>query len=203
MKLVISKSILILTVSILSSATMLAAVIAIGSHSSGSAAYSGINAVYKYSSAEFIISANEIGRSGNIESLSLYKVSGASGTGIDSVHIYLKESDSTINSVVNVGDYTEVFSGVLPNDIATGWIKAELPTPFSYSKTKNLMVLIVRRNGTKLTGSIPNYAVSYSSEKRFSSAYFSSDTNPWTSSPLRSIQHKNQQYRPMLQIEFE
>ncbi|HTN16688.1 MAG TPA: hypothetical protein VL092_03340 [Chitinophagaceae bacterium] len=176
----------------------------LGQHSSSSANYSGMNGKYKYASAEFVVRASEINDSGMISSISFFKCSGDSAiTGIDSVHIYLKESDTGISKTASMSGYTEVFSGVVPTILSKGWIGLTLSSPFLYSGTKNISILIVRKNGSKIVSGFPNFAVSFSDKKEYQAAYFLSDNDPWTGTPATSSQNQYAQYRPYLQLTID
>lgn len=177
--------------------------IEVGKPSSASVQYSGINAKYKYSSAEFIIPFGEIKDTGNIRSLSLFKTSGAETTsGIDSVLVYMKVADTTVLDSISLSGYTLVFSGVASNDIARGWVRLSFSTLFPYADPKDLSVLLIRKNGTVLTGTdVPNYAVSFDGAKQFRAAYFAGNNDPWVSG--RARQNFNFQYRPYVQLEID
>jgi hypothetical protein len=178
--------------------------IIIGSQSTSSLSYTGFNSNFKYSSAEFTINYLEIKDTGLIKSFSFYKTGGDSTTsGIDSVSIYLKESDSAIGSFATTSGYLKVFNGIIPNNIAEGWVTTTFSAPFIYSGTKNINVLIVRNNGTKMTTSLPSYSVSYDPQKKYFAAYFNGNVNPWKSFPSKSFQNINGQYRPYLQLEID
>lgn len=176
----------------------------IGQQSASSSSYSGLNGQFKYTSAEFLIKASEINDTGDIKSISFFKTTGdTTVSGIDSIHVYLKETDSAISNFVTLSGYTEVYSGTIPNTVKNTWVNLLFPTHFTYSGTKNIAVLIVRKNGTKMTANYPNYAVSYSVNKEFNSAYFAGDANPWKSTPAKSTQNLSTQYRPYLQLEID
>jgi hypothetical protein len=175
--------------------------ITLGQATTTSAAYSGINTQYGYSSVELILTKSELNDSGNISSLSLYKTSGDTATTIDSVSVYLKESDSALSNTVNLTGYTQVYSGSLPNNIKDGWVQLIFPSLYLYTGSKNLSILIVRKSGSKLVSNLPSYSVNYSSAKTHQAAYYSGDTNPWKSG--KSYQNLNNQYRPVIRLEID
>lgn len=179
-------------------------VITIGQQSSSSSSYSGFNAQFKYTSAEFLIKASEINDTGDIKSISFLKTTGDTTTsGIDSIHVYLKETDTAVSDFTTLSGYTEVYNGTMPNTVKNAWVNLTFPTVYNYSGTKNIAVLIVRRNGTKMATNYPSYAVSFSANKEFNSAYFAADSNPWKSTPAKSHQNLNTQYRPYLQLQID
>lgn len=117
---------------------------------------------YNYSLSEQIYTTEEIGGANTFTSISFNVVSGAK-TATRNVDIYLLETEkvdfSSTSDWVSVGDAAPVFSGALtPSE--TGWMTFEFSTPFVYSGTKNLMVVVYDHTGSYASGTHPGYAVS-------------------------------------------
>ncbi|MBL7711890.1 MAG: hypothetical protein JNL13_05485 [Chitinophagaceae bacterium] len=196
-------TVLFLLICLCCSPCVMAKTITVGDHSTSSAHYSGMHGQFKYSSAEFVLYDYELKDTGAISAMALYKCSGDTSADLDSVHIYVKESDTGIGKEVSLSGYTEVFSGVLAGSAGKGWVNLTFSAPFAYSGNKNLVILIIRKNGRIHAKGYPAFAVSFSNTKAYQAAYFLSDSDPWKGSPAQSPQNQYAQYRPYLQLTID
>lgn len=107
-----------------------------------------------YAVTESIYLQSEMGAGAKeITKIGWLKASGANMTNhIDSVNIYLK--DTSISSLssgpVNLAGYTLVYSGVMPNYLASGWIDVTLDNSFLYDGTSNLSVVVVQHPNSSI-----------------------------------------------------
>ncbi len=119
-----------------------------------------------YSAWEYIYLQSEINYSGNIIALQFYTHSTGDGSPIENVSIYMKDTtaDIYLDGNYSLEGYTLVYSGTFPNS-DTGWNTVSLSTPFQYSNTKNLSILILRDYQERIlccptfrtTSTVPNY----------------------------------------------
>ncbi len=105
---------------------------------------------YDYSYSQQIYTADEIGGAGIINSIA-FEISGVKSRQVD---IYLVETDkssfASSTDWVAVTDADKVFTGTIGN--ATGWETYTLTTPFNYSGTGNLVVVVDNNNGSWSSG---------------------------------------------------
>ena len=105
---------------------------------------------YNYSMTQQIYTADEIGGSGIINSISLNFSAQKNRT----VDIYLVETDkssfSSSTDWVAVTAANKVYSGALCS--TTGWITYQLSTPFNYSGNGNLLLVIDDNTGSYVSG---------------------------------------------------
>ena len=106
--------------------------------------------LYDYSYTQQIYTAEEIGGAGIINSIAL-NISGVKPRLVD---IYLVETNKSVfantSDWVAVTDADKVFTGNIGN--ATGWETYTLTTPFNYSGTGNLVVVVDNNNGSYSSG---------------------------------------------------
>jgi hypothetical protein len=112
--------------------------------------YVPVYSYYDYSYSQQIYTAEEIGGSGVINSIA-FEISGVKSRLVD---IYLVETDkSSFESTtdwVAVTDADKVFTGNIGN--ALGWETYTLTTPFTYSGSGNLVVVVNNINGSYASG---------------------------------------------------
>ncbi len=105
---------------------------------------------YDYSYTQQIYTADEIGGAGIINSIA-FDISGVKSRQVD---IYLVETDKSSfasgTDWVAVTDADKVFTGTIGN--ATGWETYTLTTPFNYTGTGNLVVVVDNNNGAWSSG---------------------------------------------------
>ena len=140
----------------------------------GSGTASPIASWYNSSATESIYTAAEIGATGGITKLAFQKASGSS-TVAPAVKIYLKKTttasvaaDYTIGTT-GFSAYTLVYDGTLPNNTTTGWMEVTLQTPFNYTGTQNLAVLVV--GSTCIESGRPQYRYTTTSGNKMSAGY--------------------------------
>lgn len=183
-----------------------ATLVTIGAAYSTSSSVTGLYARYAFTSGESIYTPAEVGSGGNITTFALNKGSGSSTTAVDSVYIYMKETaSSSIPSTPSLTGYTLVYSGDFTNSSTSGWQTVTLTTPFAYTGTGYLDLLIVRHNGTAMTSSVyPRYYYDYSSSGATPHNYYYSSSDYWsswgTSSASASTSYTSPYYRPQIQI---
>ncbi len=106
--------------------------------------------LYDYSYSQQIYTADEIGGAGIINSIA-FDISGVKSRQVD---IYLVETDKSSfasgTDWVAVTDADKVFTGTIGN--ATGWETYNLTTPFNYTGTGNLVVVVDNNNGSWSSG---------------------------------------------------
>ena len=106
--------------------------------------------LYDYSYTQQIYTADEIGGAGIINSIAL-DISGVKSRLVD---IYLVETDkssfASTTDWVAVTDADKVFSGTIGN--ALGWETYTLTTPFNYTGTGNLVLVVNNINGSYSSG---------------------------------------------------
>jgi hypothetical protein len=133
--------------------------------------YAGLSHYYRYATASSIYGASEFGTAGSITKFGLYRT-GSTGA-LDSVYIFMKEvgTTTTPSTTLSLSGFTEVFRGSYPNaDGSTKWEDVTLSTPFNYSGTQNLQVIIVQRRTAG--GSAWNYNyISYSDGSGYGMVY--------------------------------
>lgn len=105
---------------------------------------------YDYSYSQQIYTADEIGGAGIINSIA-FEISGVKSRQVD---IYLVETDkssfASTTDWVAVTNADKVFTGTIGN--ATGWETYTLTTPFNYTGTGNLVVVVDNNNGAWSSG---------------------------------------------------
>jgi hypothetical protein len=101
---------------------------------------------YNYCTHEAIYLASEIGTGGTIKSIGYYKATGTDQNSVEAVNIYMKHTTATSISsgAYSLTGYTQVYSGVFPNNAGSGWMEVNLDTMYAYSGTQNLSILIVK-----------------------------------------------------------
>lgn len=110
---------------------------------------------YSYSFTETIITAEELAGTNDITDIAFF-YDYQPCTGLDSVDIYLQPT--TINSFgltfepVDSLNAVLVYSGALNFNIATGWNYFSLDTPYTYSGTGNLMLIVNNRSNPSAYG---------------------------------------------------
>ncbi len=183
-----------------------ASLVTIGAAYSTGSSLTGLYPRYQYSSGESIYTPAEVGTGGNITTFALNKGSGSSTTAVDSVYIYMKETaSSSIPSTPSLTGYTLVYSGDFTNSSTSGWQTVTLTTPFAYTGTGYLDLLIVRHNGTAMSSSVyPRYYYDYSSSGATPHNYYYSTSDYWsswgTSSASATTSYNSPYYRPQIQI---
>ncbi len=109
-------------------------------------AFSPIVKTYEYVAYEAIYLSSEINASGAISSYGFNRVDGTDTLPFDSVSIFMKQTalTSLANGNYDTTGYVLVYSGVFPNNDGTGWREVTLQTPFVYTLTSNLGVMVVK-----------------------------------------------------------
>ncbi len=167
---------------------------------SGAAAYHASESIYLASeigNANFLTTATAIN---HIDfSLNALGTSGSFG----SYTIYLKEVTATTTTLAtgtySTTGYKSVFSGTFA-PAATGWVGVDLTTPFvRTSGTKNLEVMLVRKDGVAPVGYVWNASVSNANDATFTLTttrrYNGATTPTATSSLTASIYREAIQFR--------
>ncbi len=142
---------------------------------------------YNYSTWEYLYLQNEINYAGNITQMQFYTHStGATPTTIENVTIYMKETTAVTYSDgdYNLDGYTLVWQGTWPNS-ATGWQGVTLATPFYFSNTKNLSILILKGYQPRIpsyplfryTATSPNYRGRRAASDNSQPSYLYASTN--------------------------
>ena len=128
--------------------------VTIGTEGGGSSVYLPTYAYYNYSITQQIYTADEIGMSGAISSISFYNAK-TSGSCVRSLDIYMvatdKESFANGTDWVSVSSSNKVFSGNV-EFVTDGWVTIDLDTPFDYNGKSNV-VLVVDDNTGSYVGS--------------------------------------------------
>lgn len=157
------------------------------------------HAHYNYSLTEQIYTAEEIGRSGQILSLTFYN--GGSNVVTRDLTIYLKATEKSSFSsnsdweAVSVADL--VFSGSVTM-LANGATLITLTTPFQYDGTSNL-VLVVDDNTANYSSTYPGYLTYYVGSTNQTIYYYSDGTNL---DPLNSLTASGSRSTSKNQIAF-
>ncbi|MBL7711858.1 MAG: hypothetical protein JNL13_05315, partial [Chitinophagaceae bacterium] len=129
-----------------------------------SSAYHGTYTYYRYSAGGAVYGKSEIGMPGTITSYAMYKYSGTTSPSLtlDSTYVFMKEVGTTtaLSSPFNLDGYTMVFKGTFENSTASGWQTVNLTTPFNYTNTGNLSIIVTTRRASS-TGTYQYYWVSY------------------------------------------
>ncbi len=159
----------------------------------GSGTYAPIASWYNSSATESLYTGNEIGISGNITQLAYQKASGNSDTE-PMVKIYMKETNQTVIGAddYSIGDndfaeYTLVYDGTIPNNVTSGWMEVTLQTPFSFSASQNLSILVT--GTTCIESGRPQYRYTTSQGSKMSAGYDDGNIacegdNPWTAASI-------------------
>jgi len=126
-----------------------------------------IDRYYNYSTHEAIYLASEIVNSGQITKLAYNKSSGTDINPINAVSIYMKQTTDSALSTGNYSTtgYTLVYSGAFTNTATSGWMEVTLNTPFTYSNSSNLAVLVVKGYQAYIT-TYPSYRYTTQSPTR-------------------------------------
>ena len=123
------------------SMNLMAVDIIVGTGTSANNSYP-FGAYYKYSTTEFVYTAQEIGGRGTINGISFY-VNGSASISA-TVKIYLGHtSSSSLSSQITSG-MTCVYSASRTIGSSTGWEYLSLSTPFNYNGIDNLVVIVTK-----------------------------------------------------------
>lgn len=142
-----------------------------------------LNRNYNYSASELIYLNRELGFSGKIASIGINKVSGTDTAAVSNVSIYMKTTtDTVVTTTASTTGYTLVYNGSVPNNATSGWMNVNLTTPYDYSGTGNLAVLVVKGNQAWIS----NYPVwqatsTGSTTDMYKASYYYDDDFSWTS----------------------
>lgn len=171
--------------------------------SSTSSLYTGLGTAV-YTTASTIYGADEIGTSGVITSFAFQKTAGATSAVIDSVYIFMKEvSGKSTPTSLSLAGYTEVFKGTFTNSATTGYMTVTLATPFNYTGTANLSVIVVRnRYAAAATMSYRShyiYGTGYNTVYRSNASAFWSSWKTSTSATTATLTNLTS-YRPNVQF---
>ena len=129
--------------------------VTIGTEGGGTSVYLPTFANYNYSITQQIYTADEIGTSGAISSISFYNAK-TSGSCVRSLDIYMVATDKV--SFANGSDWVAVsssnmvFSGNV-EFVADGWVTVELDTPFEYNGKSNVVLVVDDNTGSYVTSS--------------------------------------------------
>jgi hypothetical protein len=144
--------------------------------------YVGMSTFNRYATASSIYSASEIGIAGDIDEFGVMRIGWGDRTVLDSVYIFMKEVGTTTSpsSTLSLAGFTEVFRGTFPNSsFVDAWQKVTLTTPFSYSGSQNLQVIIVQRR-TSGANEYGYHYISYSDGSGFGMVFNSSNSNTYS-----------------------
>lgn len=146
--------------------------------------FSPANRRYAYSAFEAIYTASEIGTSGTIDTIWFQKSSGSTSVNVNYIDIYIKETSATgASSSSSTASYSggKLYAGYIDNTMSSGWTRIILSTPFNYTGTQNLSILIVKGNETATT-SWPNYPVYNCTVTSTNMAAYYFGSSGWSSS---------------------
>lgn len=155
--------------------------------------------------ASTIYGADEIGMAGVITSMAFQKTSGSATTVIDSVYIFMKEvSGKTTPTSLNLTGYTLVYKGRYTNTATSGFMPVTLTTPFNYSGSANLSIIVLRN---KTTGISLSYRSHYAYGSSYNTVYRSNATSfwsPWYSpTAATTVTLTNSSYRANIQFNID
>lgn len=116
-----------------------------------------IQPYFNYGWSSYIYTATEIGNSGTISSLAFYiNNSSSSSYTLDNQKIYIRQTSNTHHDdkfYPGTTGFTLVYSGSIT--VATsGWKTITLSTPFTYSNTSNIELLVESRDGSTFTSTV-------------------------------------------------
>jgi len=105
-----------------------------------------LNRNFLYSSHEAIYLASQIGTPCTIGSIAFQKSSGADVDPIQNVQIYMKHTSlsSLATGAYSLEGYDLVYDGNFLNNGLSGWMEAQLDTPFEYDGASNLSILTLK-----------------------------------------------------------
>ncbi len=160
------KKILMLMLILSTVASIMATTVTIGTGTSSQ--YYPIDRLYNYSAAEIVYLQSEIGMSGSINRLAFQKVSGTDINPILDVSIYMKQTTATTLATgdYSTADYTLVYTGPFTNTATTGWMEVTLTTPYTYSNTQSLSILVVK-GFQQWTSSCPYWGYTATTDSKF------------------------------------
>lgn len=119
---------------------------------SGSSSYNALCPAYQYAASQTLYTSSEIGRQGQIGTISFEVSTPAASSISGSIKIYLAESDQmtlTTSNMLDKASMTLVYSSSsYAFATVSGWETITLSTPFHYSGNKNLIVAIESSNAT-------------------------------------------------------
>lgn len=145
---------------------------------------------------ESIYLASELGTGAKeINKIAWHK---ASGSNIidkhDLVTIYLKNSTvSTLSGALSLTGYTQVYSGIVPNNLITGWIDVNLTNTFLWDGTSNIHVLVVQNKPAVSWNNYPYWSYTTVTPNKARGGY---DYN----APVTNLISTNQ--RPNIRFEY-
>jgi len=151
-----------------------------------------------YSYSQQIIYQSEINKEGSITKIRFNMAGSVALTNSNSWKIYMgyttktKFSGSTTSTDwVPIGNLTQVFSGLISTDTASGWKEIILTTPFNYNNSSNLIIAVQDiKNGTNSGAAFNVWTADTSSRviKKFSSGTIST-TAPGTGQLLNTVSY--------------
>ncbi len=105
-----------------------------------------IDRTYNYSTQETIYLQSELGTAKFINTIGYSKGSGTDLNPIHNVSIYMKHTSASsfVSGSYSLLDYTLVYQGNFPNNLASGWLDVNLTEPFYYNGINNLQILIIK-----------------------------------------------------------
>ncbi len=146
---------------------------------------------------ESVYSPSEMGSGQKeITQIAWNKVSGLNITdNIDPIKVYVKNSnDSTISSgSYSLTAYTLVYTGPMPNNKVSGWMKIPLSTPFLYDGVSSLHVLVTHDRPAVSWNNDAFYSYSVTSDNRNRGDY------DWNTSPTYLYESTS---RPDIQFQY-
>lgn len=144
---------------------------------------------YKYSFSSMIYLANEIGQSGNIDTIAFFLASTPSYNYLmDNQKIYIKETALAENPNTSFPDTASmqmVFHGDLVFE-GSGWYKIALQTPFNYSGVNNLQIVWINEKTGSLVSGYPYFKKTDVTGNR-GLYYYSSTSMPTTGTLLTYV----------------
>ena len=154
-----------------------------------------INRQHNYSTHEIIYLSNEIGSDYYFTKIAFHKKDGANIEGIENVSIYMKHTtESTLtDGNYSLTGYTQVYSGIFPNNSTSGWMEVTLDQAFLYNGLENLQLLIIKGYQSK-TQHMPNWSYTNMNE------YMTRNEKDDQSQPTYLRKDKN---RPNIRLECD
>ena len=153
-----------------------------------------INAYYNYTYSQVIYLQSEIGNAGLISSISYYWDGAAAASHSNDWTIYMKQTSlssfASTSAWIPVTAADIVFSGTVNAFAGPGWITINLPTPFMYDGSQNLMIGVDENQSDCDTSSGAFYCTATTETRGI--LFYADGTNPDPLAPVAaSYLHSN------------
>jgi hypothetical protein len=144
--------------------------------------YNPIGTYYNYSITEQLYTADEIGMSGSISSVSFYWAFNEEKN--FNITMYMANVDAeNLSTGISLAEADEVFTGTLSVPATAGWVTITLDTPFAYDGTSNLLIGFNKTGGsTWFSGNTWQYTST--SETGYMARYTQNDNTVYTTSTV-------------------